>query len=127
MKRFDSCLMKFQNSWRVHVARQRLGVRQPSAALRGWVRGEKAAEGCRTPKPRGILKPVGVSCCLVFAWLLVSFSASAQSPTFWSWAARPVMGWNSWDFYGTSINEERTKAQTDYQSANLLSHGWSLM
>jgi hypothetical protein len=21
------------------------------------------------------------------------------------------MGWNSWDFYGTTINEEKTKAQ----------------
>jgi hypothetical protein len=37
------------------------------------------------------------------------------------------MGWNSWDFYGTSINETCAKAQTDYQVANLLSHGWSLM
>ena len=40
---------------------------------------------------------------------------------------RPVLGWNSWDFYGTSINEERTKAQTDYMAANLLSHGWNLI
>nr|WP_184016786.1 glycoside hydrolase family 27 protein [Haloferula luteola] len=37
------------------------------------------------------------------------------------------MGWNSWDFYGTSVNEERIKAQTDYQAAVLLPHGWSLM
>ncbi len=37
------------------------------------------------------------------------------------------MGWNSWDFYGTSIDEDRTKAQTDYLAANLLPHGWSLM
>ena len=58
---------------------------------------------------------------------LIAAKSSAQSPTFWSWAARPVMGWNSWDFYGTSINETCTKAQTDYQAANLLSHGWSLM
>lgn len=37
------------------------------------------------------------------------------------------MGWNSWDFYGTSVNEDRTRAQTDYLAANLLSHGWYLM
>lgn len=37
------------------------------------------------------------------------------------------MGWNSWDFYGTSINEAKTKAQADYMAANLLSHGWSLI
>ncbi len=33
-------------------ARQRLGLRQPSAAL-GVGRSSKAAEGCRSPKPRG--------------------------------------------------------------------------
>lgn len=37
------------------------------------------------------------------------------------------MGWNSWDFYGTSINEEKSKAQADYMAANLLSHGWNLL
>ncbi len=58
---------------------------------------------------------------------LVAGKSFGQSPAFWSWAERPVMGWNSWDFYGTSIDETCTKAQTDYQAANLLSHGWSLM
>ena len=37
--------------------RQRLGLRQPSAALRRPPSGEKAAEGCRSPKPRGIIQP----------------------------------------------------------------------
>src|SRR5450756_1700903 len=73
-----------------------------------------------------------LKCCLIKAaaagvLLASGFSAVAQPPAFWSWAARPVMGWNSWDFYGTSINEDRTKAQTDYLAANLQSHGWSLM
>lgn len=63
----------------------------------------------------------------VCALSLVAVKSFAQSPAFWSWAARPVMGWNSWDFYGTSINEDRTKAQTDYLANNLLSHGWNLM
>jgi alpha-galactosidase len=48
-------------------------------------------------------------------------------PVFWSWADQPVMGWNSWDFYGTSVNEERIKAQTDYLAANLLPYGWNLI
>jgi len=60
-------------------------------------------------------------------FLLLAASSFAQIPTYWSWAARPVMGWNSWDFYGTSINETCTKAQTDYLAANLQSHGWSLI
>lgn len=54
-------------------------------------------------------------------------TATAAAPTFWSWADKPVMGWNSWDFYGTSINEARTKAQTDYLAANLLPYGWNLI
>ena len=58
---------------------------------------------------------------------LIAVKSSGQSPAFWNWASRPVMGWNSWDFYGTSINEDCTKAQADYQAANLLSHGWSLL
>lgn len=37
------------------------------------------------------------------------------------------MGWNSWDYYGTTVNEERTKAQADYMAANLLVHGWNLI
>ena len=37
------------------------------------------------------------------------------------------MGWNSWDFYGTTVNEDKTKAQADYMAANLLSHGWELI
>ncbi|RYD42112.1 MAG: glycoside hydrolase family 27 protein, partial [Verrucomicrobiaceae bacterium] len=48
-------------------------------------------------------------------------------PAFHAWAERPVMGWNSWDFYGTSINEAKTRAQADYMAANLLPHGWNLI
>jgi hypothetical protein len=58
--------------------------------------------------------------------LLVSLN-NASAADYHTWAPMPVMGWNSWDFYGTSINETCAKAQTDYQAANLLSHGWSLM
>lgn len=53
--------------------------------------------------------------------------ATGADPAFHSWAPRPVMGWNSWDFYGTSINEAKTKAHADYMAANLLSHGWNLI
>jgi alpha-galactosidase len=66
------------------------------------------------------------ACGLLFSASLSSVQ-SASTPGFWSWAERPVMGWNSWDFYGTSINEERTKAQADYLAANLLLHGWNLI
>ena len=58
---------------------------------------------------------------------LAPLLAARAEPTFHSWAERPVLGWNSWDFYGTTVNEERTKAQADYMAANLLQHGWELV
>jgi hypothetical protein len=39
------------------IVRQRLGQRQPSAALRRTPSGGKAVEGRRSPKPRGIIQP----------------------------------------------------------------------
>lgn len=71
-------------------------------------------------------------CCLIqtsaiCALFLSALSVAAQPPVFWSWAARPVMGWNSWDFYGTSINEACVRAQASYMASNLLSHGWNLI
>jgi alpha-galactosidase len=61
------------------------------------------------------------------SWFTFGHLQAASEPAFHAWAPAPVMGWNSWDFYGTSINEERTKAQADYMAANLLSHGWNLI
>jgi hypothetical protein len=61
------------------------------------------------------------------ALIFAPFLGIQGSPAFYSWAERPMMGWNSWDFYGTSINEAKTKAQADYMADNLLSHGWNLL
>jgi len=52
--------------------------------------------------------------------------AKADLPTFASWAERPVMGWNSWNFYGTSIDEAKAKANADYMAANLLPFGYNV-
>jgi hypothetical protein len=57
--------------------------------------------------------------------LLFGFASSpAQTPAFWSWAATPPMGWNSWDAFGTTLNETQAKAQADVMADKLLSHGW---
>lgn len=74
-------------------------------------------------KPVHRLFRLGVVCGLLF----IAARSPGQSPAFWNWAARPIMGWNSWDFYGTSINEDCAKAQADYLAANLESHGWNLL
>ena len=37
---------------------------------------------------------------------------------------KPPMGWNSWDCFGTTVNEEQIKANADYMAENLLQYGW---
>jgi len=54
-------------------------------------------------------------------------SNAAPRPTFWSWAERPVMGWNSWDCFGAGVNEEQTLANAQYMKDKLLAHGYSLI
>src|SRR5580765_1420269 len=54
-------------------------------------------------------------------------ATSAPAPKFWSWAERPVMGWNSWDCFGAGVNEEQTLANAQYMKEKLLSHGYSLI
>lgn len=34
------------------------------------------------------------------------------------------MGWNSYDYYDTTVNEEQVKANADYMAANLKEFGW---
>ena len=39
-------------------------------------------------------------------------------------AITPPMGWNSYDYYDTAVNEEQVKANADYMAANLKEFGW---
>ncbi len=34
------------------------------------------------------------------------------------------MGWNSWDCYGSTVEEKEVKANADYMAANLKKYGW---
>jgi hypothetical protein len=36
----------------------------------------------------------------------------------------PPMGWNSYDYYDTMVNEEQVKANADYMAAHLKEYGW---
>lgn len=36
----------------------------------------------------------------------------------------PPMGWNSYDYYDTTVNEEQVKANADYMAAHLKGYGW---
>ena len=36
----------------------------------------------------------------------------------------PPMGWNSYDYYDTTVNEEQVRASADYMAKNLKKYGW---
>ena len=39
-------------------------------------------------------------------------------------APTPPMGWNSYDYYDTTVNEKEIKANADYMAANMKESGW---
>ncbi len=39
-------------------------------------------------------------------------------------AVTPPMGWNSYDYYDTSVNEAQVKANADYMAEHLKEYGW---
>ncbi len=41
-----------------------------------------------------------------------------------NFAALPPMGWNSYDYYDTTVNEEQVKANADYMAAHMKKYGW---
>lgn len=43
---------------------------------------------------------------------------------FASVAPAPPMGWNSWNCFGSDVNESQVKANADYIAEHLKSHGW---
>lgn len=43
---------------------------------------------------------------------------------FKKWAPTPPMGWNSWDCYGSTVEEHEVKANADYMADKLKAFGW---
>lgn len=41
-----------------------------------------------------------------------------------TYAVYPPMGWNSYDYYNTEVNEEQIKANADYMAKHLKEYGW---
>jgi hypothetical protein len=61
--------------------------------------------------------------------VLVSVVTNAQNndlknSSFKQWAQTPPMGWNSWDCYGSTVEEHEVKANADYMVKNLKKSGW---
>jgi hypothetical protein len=59
---------------------------------------------------------------ILAAWMSTESPPKAALAT--TVAARPPMGWNSWDSFGTSVTEAEVKANADYMARNLKQHGW---
>ncbi|HEX3730135.1 MAG TPA: GDSL-type esterase/lipase family protein, partial [Opitutaceae bacterium] len=53
-----------------------------------------------------------------------SFAPPAPPPAFWTWAERPVLGWNSWDCFATTITEAQARTQAAALASLLGPHGW---
>src|SRR5271170_3309887 len=67
--------------------------------------------------------------CIMLPLLLPLTSGRAQSASSMdrdtsSAAPSPPMGWNSWDSYGTTVNEQQVKANADWMAAHLKASGW---
>ncbi|MCH5253273.1 MAG: alpha-galactosidase, partial [Lachnospiraceae bacterium] len=41
-----------------------------------------------------------------------------------SFAVTPPMGWNSYDYYDTTVTEAQVKANADFMAAHLKEYGW---
>ena len=60
-------------------------------------------------------------------WFFLLISCLACTPPLLSQnnlAPTPPMGWNSWDAYGTTINEAQVKANAQWMSEHLKPFGW---
>jgi alpha-galactosidase len=62
-----------------------------------------------------------------FALSPMGLKAAAATPDFRSLAPIPPMGWNSWDGYATTINEEAVLANAAVMAAKLLPHGYNIL
>jgi alpha-galactosidase len=54
-------------------------------------------------------------------------ASATDAPTFYAWAGKPVMGWNSWDCFATTVTEAQTRAQADVMAEKLASHGYDVL
>ncbi len=48
---------------------------------------------------------------------------SVSTNSFLEWAARPPMGWNSWDCFGCTVTEQLTRTNADYMAEHPKRHG----
>src|SRR6266403_2424673 len=62
--------------------------------------------------------------CLVTLFNVSATPSLAQRSERVALAPAPPMGWNSWDSYGLTINEQQFKSNVEYFAAHLKNFGW---
>jgi hypothetical protein len=77
-----------------------------------------------TQKPS--FQPLLIALALSFLTSLAAWAQGnpAATPSYWTFAPTPPMGWNSYDAFGASVTEAEVLANATYIKQNLLSHGW---
>ena len=55
---------------------------------------------------------------------MVWATESSEDPAIPVLLSKPPLGWNSWDGYGTTVNEEQVRANAKWFEQNLKSFGW---
>ena len=80
-------------------------------------------------KPSTKMKFSNTFLLLVLLFFISSFQLKKKAEPFAkgefkTWAQTPPMGWNSWDCYGSTVEESEVKANADYMTEKLKAYGW---
>ncbi|KAA6324180.1 Alpha-galactosidase A, partial [termite gut metagenome] len=70
------------------------------------------------------MRKIFLSACICFSILSLSAQGHSDNQKFHQWAPTPPMGWNSWDCYGPTVEENEVKANADYMAKYLKTFGW---
>lgn len=83
--------------------------------------------GLRMKVSRKRLRVAGAA-VMAGAWLaLGTATAQAADPSFWKFAPTPVLGWNSWDIFGTTVTDSQIREQADAMAKDLLPSGYQYL
>ncbi len=63
---------------------------------------------------------------LLIFFLFGVVSAQNES-SYWQYSTKPVLGWNSWDIFGTTVTEQQIKEQADAMAEYLLPSGYQYL
>ncbi len=76
---------------------------------------------------RDFIQSAAAAAALAAAGGFAGSSQAAQksvAPAYWKLALTPPMGWNSYDYYGSTVTEAEVLANAEYQQTHLLDFGY---